>query len=347
MSMRILQLGPYPPPEGGVTRNMLAIRDELLRSGHQCRIIATTRGAERRSEQDAEFPSSATEMLGLLRREKFDILHMHVGGELTAQVFALMLAATHFAGKRSVLTVHSGAFPDTPEARAATPRSIRGMIFRRFGRIIAVNDELVSVFRRFGAGSDAVRKILPFALQVPDERVAVPPEIEAFVSGHSPLLLSVGGLEPEYAPLFQIEAMRTIWAEHPSAGMLIVGSGSQAAEVEEAVAASPQSGRIMVAGNVEHAVTLHLIRRADILLRTTLFDGDAISIREALHLGTPVVATDCITRPARVHLIGIGDRDALVRIVKDLVDDPPERPATPLPDNSNIRQVLDLYSELL
>ena len=44
-------------------------------------------------------------------------------------------------------------------------------------------------------------------------------------------------------------------------------------------------------GDVEHPVTLHLINRADILLRTTKFDGDAIAVREALFLETPVIAT--------------------------------------------------------
>ena len=53
----------------------------------------------------------------------------------------------------------------------------------------------------------------------------------------------------------------------------------------------------MLAGNVEHPVVLHLIRDARLLLRTTLFDGDAISVREALFLGTPVIATDNKMRP--------------------------------------------------
>src|SRR5438105_8526009 len=38
--------------------------------------------------------------------------------------------------------------------------------------------------------------------------------------------------------------------------------------------------------------SLRAIADADVLLRTTLYDGDAISVREALYLGTPVVATD-------------------------------------------------------
>ena len=32
--------------------------------------------------------------------------------------------------------------------------------------------------------------------------------------------------------------------------------------------------------------------RITIFLRTTLYDGDSISVREALHLGVPVIASD-------------------------------------------------------
>lgn len=347
MKMRILQLGPYPPPEGGVTRNLLAIRNELLRSGHECRVIATTRGTAQPDQPDVIFPSSAAEMLKLLRREAFDILHMHVGGGLSHRVLALMLAATHFAGKRSVLTVHSGAFPATPEAQAAKRLSTRGSVFRRFGRIIVVNDELAAVFHRFGVASDAVRKILPFHLESPDPGVAIPDHLENFHATHSPILLAVGGLEPEYQPLMQIAAMEKIWADLPTAGLLIVGDGSQRREVEDAVRAASRPRQILLGGSVEHAVTLHLIARSSVLLRTTLFDGDAISVREALHLGTPVIATDVSPRPDGVRLIGASDADALVQIVKELAVTPRSAIDHPAPDHSNIQKVLDLYRELL
>ena len=40
-----------------------------------------------------------------------------------------------------------------------------------------------------------------------------------------------------------------------------------------------------------------------ILLRTTLYDGDAVSVREALWIGTPVIASDNGMRPEGVRLV--------------------------------------------
>ena len=41
--MRVVQLGPYPPPHGGVQTNLVAIREYLRRSGHACDAINLTR----------------------------------------------------------------------------------------------------------------------------------------------------------------------------------------------------------------------------------------------------------------------------------------------------------------
>ena len=346
MALHILQLGPYPPPEGGISRNMLAIRAETQARGNECSIIATSKSSRVVSETGVYHPRSAFALIKLLASIKFDVLHLHIGGDVRARVLVLACAAAILGRKKSVLTLHSGGYPLTGAARGATPLSIRGFIFKRFSRIIAVSEAIADVFRRYGVPSERISVILPHSLQRPDPNIPVPAELERFCENHSPLLLAVGGLERDYDPLFQVEAMRDILADHPDAGLLIVGDGSMRGEVEKAVGGSGYAENLVIAGNVEHAVTLHLINNADILLRTTLFDGDAISIREALFLGTPVIATDTGTRPGGVHLIDLGDKTDLVRRVKEVAKmEKQEKDESP-PENANIAAVVNLYEEI-
>jgi len=342
MPLHVLQLGPYPPPEGGVSRNMLAIGDELRSAGHTCTYVATTQGA---MEGDGVLrPRSAMGMLRTLAAARFDVLHLHVGGDVTPRVLALCAACAFVGRGRSVLTMHSGGFGESAAAEKAGHASFAGMIFRRFSRIVAVNAKLADVFRRFGVSDERVRVILPFALRRPETSVVVPADLLDFAAKHSPLLLAVGGLEKDYDPLFQIDAMTEILAQHPRAGLMIVGDGSMRAEVE--AAASRLGENVKIAGNVEHAVTLHLIERADVLLRTTLFDGDAISVREALFLGTPIIATDNGMRPDGVHLIAVGDREAFIKAVSECVSAGRQMQPGEGDGNANIRAVLDLYGEI-
>ncbi|MFM9903217.1 MAG: glycosyltransferase family 4 protein [Pyrinomonadaceae bacterium] len=346
MPLHVLQLGPYPPPEGGISRNILAIRDGLRSAGHRGSIIATSRSSGIVDEPDVYHPRSTMAFISLLRKLKFDILHLHIGGDVSLRVLGLALVCSIFGKKRSVLTMHSGGFALSKAARSAERLSLAGLIFRRFSKIIAVNNDLADVFRRFGIEPGRISVIPPYSLQVPDETVKVPDALAVFCQKHKPLLLAVGGLEKEYDPLMQIEAMTDIVRDLPDAGLMIVGGGSMLAEVTAAVEASGCTGNIYLAGNVEHAVTLHLMKDADIFLRTTLFDGDAISVREALFLGTPVIATDTGERPDGVHLIGIGDKNALVGRIEALAKNAKQKTLDQPPDISNIAAVLRMYGDL-
>lgn len=346
MAMHVLQLGPYPPPEGGVSRNLLAIRDEVERLGNKCSIVVTAKSSSVVHEPDVFHPGSAAGLLKTLARIKADVMHLHVGGELNSRVMGLAFAVSVFGSGKSVLTIHSGEYPLTETAKAAKPSSVQGLIFRRFSKIIAVNDAIADVMRRFGVPDERISVIAPFSLNEPDAGVEIPADIAAFCDGSSPMLLSVGGLERDYDPLFQIDAFKGILAEFPNAGLLLVGSGSMHDEVKKAVEKSGYGYRIMIPGNVDHSVVLHLIDRADVLLRMTLFDGDAISVREALFLGTPVIATDNGNRPAGVNTVPIGDGAALVGALKKLYPFAKVRGARTATPNSNIDAVIKLYEEL-
>ena len=345
MPLHVLQLGPYPPPEGGITRNMLAIRDELLKNGHRCSIIATSQSTNVIEEADVHHPRSAAALVRLLASLEYDVLHLHMGGDIKSRVLSLASVCALFGRGKSVLTLHSGAYPLTDDAKNASPRSVRGLIFQRFSQVVAVNEAIADVFRRSGVANDRIHVLLPYSLKLPDENTRIPSELRAFCEVHSPLLLSVGGLEKDYDPLFQIDAISDIKREFPNAGLMIVGDGSMRGGVEKAVSESEHAEHIVLTGNVGHPVALHLINHADVLLRTTLFDGDAIAVREAQFLGTPVIATDNGMRPDGVHLIGLKDSAGLIEKLKIALSIA-KQPTAESDSGTNIKAVVDIYEKL-
>ncbi len=344
--MHVLQLGPHPPPEGGISRNMLAIREELRGNGHHCSIIATSRSTSIVPEPDVYNPRTPFQLLKLLLTLRYDILHLHVGGELSTRMLGLILACSFFRRGRNVFSLHSGGYPLTEAGRAATKNSFRGWLFRRYARIVAVNPLIAEVFERYGVGKNKLRIIYPFAHRSPDPNVEIPIEFSDFERSHAPFLLTVGLLENEYDLFLQIDAMAEVIEKLPDAGLMVVGSGSLKEKLVEAIAAKPYADRIFLVGDVENRVTLHLINDADILLRTTLFDGDAISVREALFLDTPVIATDNGMRPGGLNLIPVGDKKALVeKILVVARSTRTEKVAKP-DDTANISETVSLYEEL-
>ncbi|MGB8508341.1 MAG: hypothetical protein WCD76_08045, partial [Pyrinomonadaceae bacterium] len=95
----------------------------------------------------------------------------------------------------------------------------------------------------------------------------------------------------------------------------------------------------------------------DLFLRTTLYDGDAISVREALHIGVPVIATDNGMRPDGVRLIPISNGAALVEAITSQLTSHEDGLRGPknaasnkagvAADDENVAAVFELYRELL
>ena len=346
--MHVLQLGPYPPPEGGISRNYLAIRDELLKNGHRCSIIATAKSNRIVPEKDVYHPRSPLELIKLLRTIEYDVLHLHIGGEIPARVLALMMVCGILARGRNVLTLHSGGYA-IENVETAKRFSSAGFVFRLFRKVIGVNPLMLELFEKFGVEKERAHLIYPFVLLNPDPQIEIPAELKNFAAKHSPFLLAVCLLEDTYDLFMQIDALGKVLETQPNAGLMIVGSGSLENELKKAIAAKSYAERIFLTGDVEHKITLHLIEKADVLLRTTKFDGDAIAVREALFLGTHVIATDNKMRPDGANLIPVHDENALVAAIEKSAKTEKfgqaKRQKKP-DDRSNISAVVALYEEI-
>jgi len=344
--MRVLQLGPYPPPHGGVQSNLVAIRTFLRQHGGPSAVINITRHRKPDAD-DVYYPKTAAGVIRLLSRLDYDVVHLHVGGMLTARVLSLALACT-LPRSRSVMTFHSGGYPSTAEGKATGPNSYAGFVLRRFDGLIGVNPEIMGFFERLGVSIKRTRMILPHSF-LPDEQAATtfPPDLKAFLNTHSPILISVGLLEPEYDLPLQIEALGRVLKKFPSAGLVLIGSGSLDHELRGKIAACPYAEHVLLCGDVPHAITLQAISRAQLMLRTTLYDGDAVSVREALRVGTPVIASDNGMRPAGVHLIPKSNLHALLEAIDDRLSEPAPSKVAYGSDVTNLQAVLDFYQELM
>ena len=344
--MKVVQLGPYPPPHGGVQTNLVAIRDYLRGHGHHCDAINLTRF--RRDDADGVyFPQGAAALMKLLWRLKVDILHLHFGGDLTHRLLGLALFCSLLPGRKTVLTFHSGGYPSSAEGQTAAPGTLRGFVLRRLDGLIGVNPEISAMFEKFGVRRERIRTILPFVVSPPDRAMALPERLAAFFREHSHVLLTVGLLEPEYDLAMQIDAMAGILERHPRAGLVIAGAGSLEAALRAQIASKPYAAQILLYGDMPHAVTLRATLECAILLRTTLYDGDSVSVREALYLGTPVIATDNGMRPKGVRLIPVSNPNGLREAVCEMLVGGTLRQAPAGDGQENIRAVVELYETLL
>ncbi|HSW51488.1 MAG TPA: glycosyltransferase [Bryobacteraceae bacterium] len=346
-ALRVVLLGPYPPPYGGVQVNLVAIREFLQARGISCAVVNLTR----HRQQDGDgiyYPESGLGVLRLLKRLRCGIIHLHIGGNVTPRLLALCLCCCWIPGSRSVLTFHSGGYPSSPEGRRARRLSLRGLVFRQFDRVIAVNREIADVMFRYGLTDAKVRIIPPWSPPKSTGRGSLPPELDRFFQDHRPVLLTIGLLEPEYDLPLQIRLLGEVRERHPGAGLVVIGSGSLAGELRHLIATTPYAEHICLCGDVPHPETLAALERCDVFLRTSLYDGDSLAVREALHFGVPVIATDNGMRPQGVALVPAQDERAALRVIETCLEAerPRRRGTTDATEERNLQAVLGLYGEV-
>jgi glycogen synthase len=344
--MKVLLLGPYPPPHGGVEINLAAIRNFLLKRQIPCAVINLTRHRKPEGE-GVYYPKAAPQVLWRILCLRPDIMHLHIGGNVSWRLLGLGFACSLVPRSKVLLTLHSGGYPSSPAARGLRRRGLRGFLFRQFDGLIAVNQEIMELFRRLGVSAERIRLIAPHALPARAPEIAFPTCMQNFFQSHGPVLLTVSGLEPEYDLPLQIEVLGLIRAKFPNAGLAIVGGGSREDELRRQIAAKPYGSHVILCGDVPHEVALRAMSESDAFLRTTLYDGDSIAVREALHLRVPVIATDNSMRPSGVRLIPPSDLSALRRAIEECL--PEERPLRGQSegDESNLEAVLQFYEETL
>jgi glycosyltransferase involved in cell wall biosynthesis len=210
---------------------------------------------------------------------------------------------------------------------------------------------MMQMFRGFRVQERCLALIYPFNLGVPDPNVSLPSLFQAFFKHFNQVIVSVNLLEPEYDIDMQIEALGYVLQKNPDSGLLIIGGGEQEERLRGLLATKTFSDNILLAGEVDRKYVIHMVASADVMIRTTRYDGDAISIRESMFLGTPVVATDTGLRPAGVDVVPVGDAKILAEKICKILSDAEigtvaRRVDTLMPSNENIEIVVDLYDEL-
>jgi glycosyltransferase involved in cell wall biosynthesis len=229
------------------------------------------------------------------------LVHLHTNGA-NARSWLVALAASRArrpGAPRGVLTIHSGSAPaflrQDGRRRALAVAACAG-----FGSVIAVSAEIAAALVRAGVLRRGLTILPPFAPAV-IERREPPPALAAFRAAHAPLVAALLAPGPIYGADLLLPAFASLRARFPRAGLVAFGA-------EAGRLAAPG---VLGLGEIPHPAALAVLEAADVFVRPTRADGDAVSVREALALGCRVVASDVVHRPAGCLLFRSGDTAAL------------------------------------
>ncbi|MBI4421621.1 MAG: glycosyltransferase [Gemmatimonadetes bacterium] len=276
----------------------------------------------------------------LFHAARNDIIHLHTNGHnLKSWLVSLLCAGVGLLnGRRTVVSIGSGAAPEYVGAARGAVRVLIATALGLAGAVICRNERTAQALASAGGRPEKITVLAGFYGVRTGALPAVPPDIAAFLERAAPVVAALASSGPEYGIPQLIDAVERLRPRYPRLGLLLIGAGHPPAG---------DGGNILVTGELTHKLVLSVLQKVSVFVRPTYFDGDASSVREALALGIPVVASDTDFRPEGVVLFRRGDVDGLTTalartLTRERVG--PARPPRSEPDS--FERLLAVYRQL-
>jgi glycosyltransferase involved in cell wall biosynthesis len=180
------------------------------------------------------------------------------------------------------------------------------------------------------------------------ERSCETPDHPWLANKDKPVILAAGRLEKLKNYPLMLRAFARL-REHAECRLLILGEGSQKAVLEAEIARLGIGDCVALAGFRDNAMAY--MRRADLFVLTSDFEGLSNVLIEAMAVGCPVVSTDAPHGPREVlqggrygRLVPVGDVGALAAAMRQALRDPGDRQAAAAWARSfEVRKCADAY----
>lgn len=318
--MKVLLIGDFPPPYGGIAIHLKSFSKILRELGIEYRVINV--GASRKLQvqgcvgvrNEADFICKA---LGSLRDS--DILHLHINGHnhKSWQLALLCGVIGRVKRKKCVLTIHSGMAPDYLQKQRRTwKRKLISASLRFYRRVICVNWDIRVSLNDYDGETEKYVHIPAFIFAGKETDKGTVDSTVGFGPQSFPVICSVVLFSPEYGIELLSNATRLLRKEYPELKLIIIGGGARSSRYKELEMQSGLESGLVVFDDLEHTECLRVIAESDLFVRPTYADGDSISVREALAVGTPVLASDVVSRPDGAVTFRTGDLGELTSKMK-------------------------------
>lgn len=307
MFMKILLIGNYPPPYGGIAVHVQLLQRLLMRYGIDCDVV----NIDPRSYIKRDLFGICGRIILLykiIKLGKDHLIHLHTNGHNLKSwlMVAIIGWLNRLLGRTSLLTIHSGMASAYIVNSNLRRRLLIRLALMHQSLIISVNHELLKTLQCHGYQDKKIILMPAFLFDDQDQPLLASTD-QQLLTNFNPLLSAVAFYRPEYGLELLIAAVALLKKQFPEIGCVVMGSGEGREKLIAETISAGVAEQFIWFGDLEHSKCLSVIRNSQLFVRPTLADGDAISVREAIQLRVPVVASDVGYRPSSVILFKSGD----------------------------------------
>ncbi len=274
------------------------------------------------------------EIVGILRRERYDALIVHGYAHATEW---LAFAAACLTRTPLLLRGESTLLGRSPTWLGRIKRSVRAALFRRVQGVLAIGALNREFYRVHGVPENRIF-FAPYAvdndwfLGEAERLRARRQDLRAQLGWPRdwPVILVAGKLIRRKRPLDVLEAYAEIAGEIPST-LVFLGEGSERSRLEAAVR-ERELPRVYVTGFVNQREISRYYAAADVLVQASSHEPWGLTLNEAMCFSLPVVASDMVGAACDLVRLGengfvypVGDVRELARALRAVLSDPVHR----------------------
>lgn len=322
----IILVGAYPPPYGGNSVHLARVCARLRLANVRFRVIdpyniPCEEDKHNYPNEVFRFKGNAIQRLlrsavALSRICEGNVVHFHTSAFARfIWVAPIFILASRKCVKR-IVTIHSGSFKTTVSSWPKILQWVLTIYLQNMDLVVVVNTEQEKYLRAIGVNIPI--KVLPAFLPPDADSTVTPDGVTKLREYVDIVLVTSGYCTPLYRYEDVIVAATTLQEEYAlKIGLIIccysVFNREYYSKIKRMIS---EFGTGLFLENLNPDEFLGVLRIADIYVRATTMEGDAVSIREAGFLGKKVIASNVVRRPRGVLVYQAGDIQGLKECIK-------------------------------
>lgn len=327
---KVILMGNYPPPFGGVSTHIKRLYTLLKSDGFDVQILDISQ-TEFDENVDfllrklfVRFRSYQIRFLIFLLYSMFSrrkrILHIHIP---LYSYWASCNLLYYISPYKFIFTVHDQVeLEKVIQSKTLKGKIIRSFLKKRSIKYIAVSEAIVSQLMNVGVSKNQITCIPAFLPEMTNEAIKAT-EIVAFLSkGTSFIHYACSEIiwgEDVYGINFVLSALDRLKSIYPDFRLLMLMPFETTRDYQAEINKLGLSQHVLVYHKPINGLST-LFKVCSVYLRTTTTDGDAVAVREALYAGCKVIASDVSMRPEGCLIYKHNDLDSFSSCLRNVTN---------------------------
>ena len=285
--LRVLLVGPLPPPSGGMANQTRQLSQLLYDEGIDVSVVQTNAPYRPAWIGSVRGVRAVFRLLPYARRlfvesGRADVVHVMANSGWAWHLFAVpAICIADLRRTRVVVNYRGGLAQEFLASHAGSVKRVLSLA----SSLVVPSRFLQEVFARYDISSVIVPNVV-------DTNVFRPARSSLDDVSDDPHIVVARNLEQLYGNDVAIKALVIVRQRYPNARLSIAGSGPEVESLRRLAVASGLEDAVRFTGRLEISDMVALYQDADVVLNPSRADNAPNSVLEALACGVPVVSTD-------------------------------------------------------